>query len=315
MKNKKVVVTGGAGFIGSNIVSRLCSDNSVVVVDNLSTGRRENIAELIESDTIDFVEGSITDVDLLHEVFAGAEYVFHQAAVPSVPRSVKDPVTSNEHNVNGTLNVLVAARDAQVKKVVYASSSSVYGDTPELPKREDMQLAPLSPYAVTKLAGEYYCNVFQKLYGLGTASLRYFNVFGPRQDPNGAYAAVIPRFINMVLQGESPVIFGDGLQTRDFSFVSDVVAANIGVAESQATGEFNIAGGNRLSLNELTDIIILLGGSSIEKQYADPRPGDVMHSVADLSKARAAFGFNPHYLVKDGLKETFQWFRKQAEDL
>lgn len=311
MKNKKIVVTGGAGFIGSNLVEALCDVNKVLVIDDLSTGHEENIASLIDTGAIEFEQVSILDAVALQELFTGVTYVFHEAAIPSVPRSVKDPVRSSNVNTQGTLQVLLAARDAGVKKVVFASSSSVYGDTPTLPKHEDMNPMPLSPYAVAKLAAEYYCTVFSGVYGLPTACLRYFNVFGPRQDPLGDYAAVIPKFISRLLHGESPVVYGDGLQTRDFTFVKDVVQANIKAAESTAMGVFNIACGSRIRLTELADMLIRLSGASVQVKYEDDRPGDIKHSLADISKAQKSMGYKPEYSLKDGLKETFVWFQKK----
>ncbi len=299
----KAVVTGGAGFIGSNLTEELAKEqeNEVVVVDNLSTGRRENLQNLKNLKKCLFVEGSVTDLDLLRGVFKGCDFVFHQAAIPSVPRSVKDPLATNNVNTNGTLNVLVAARDCGVKKVVFASSSSVYGDTPELPKREEMTPNPLSPYAVTKLVGEYYCKVFEEVYGLKTVSLRYFNVYGPRQDPHSDYAAVVPKFVKSVSENKPPVIFGDGEQTRDFTFVKDVVRANLLAAKSGATGVFNIASGRRVSINELAEKIIKIQGKELEPVHSDPREGDVKHSLGDISRAQRGFGFEPRYSLEEGL--------------
>ncbi len=310
MKNKTVVITGGAGFIGSNLARELASSNHVIVVDDLSTGDLDNIQDLIDSKDIEFIQGNITDLNLVQKTFEDVDYVFHEAAIASVPRSIKDPVTSNYANVNGTLNVLVAARDNNVKKIVYASSSSVYGDTPTLPKKEDMKTRPLSPYAVGKLTGEYYCQVFNNIYSLPTVSLRYFNVYGPRQDPLSEYAAVIPKFITCILNEESPIIFGDGEQTRDFTFIEDVVQANILVAESDATGVFNIAGGKRISINDLVRSITVVTEKDIEPVYNDPRPGDIVHSLADISKAKEQFHFNPKFTMDNGLEATVEWFRK-----
>ncbi len=310
MKNKKVVVTGGAGFIGSNLAKKLASDNKTIVVDDLSTGYLKNIQDDVDKNQIEFVKGSITNLDLLKEVFRDVDYVFHQAAIPSVPRSVKDPVLSNNANVNGTLNVLVAAHYNNVKKVVYASSSSVYGDTPTLPKKEEMTPCPLSPYAVSKLTGEYYCKVFTGVYDLKTVALRYFNVYGPRQDPDGEYAAVIPKFIMNILVGKSPVVYGDGEQTRDFSFIEDVVQANISAAESTACGVFNVAGGKRITINNLADSIMKITGKKIDIEYKDSRPGDIVHSLADISKARSGFNYKPNFDIEKGLKETVKWFQK-----
>ncbi len=310
MKGKKVVVTGGSGFIGSNLTQELSKENQVTVVDNLSTGYLENIQNFINSGDIIFVKGSITDMDLLQKLFEDVDYIFHQAAIPSVPRSVKDPISSNYTNVNGTLNVLVAARDNNVKKLVYASSSSAYGDTPVLPKSEDMKPCPLSPYAISKLTAEYYCQVFSDVYNLATASLRYFNVFGPRQDPSSEYAAVVPKFIGSVLNDKSPIVYGDGEQTRDFTFVDDVVNANILAAESMSTGVFNIAGGKRISINDLAGLIMELLDKDLDITHIEPQPGDIKHSLADISKAREQIKYMPKFNVKDGLKETVKWFQQ-----
>jgi len=310
MKDKNVVITGGAGFIGSNIARTLAADNDVTVIDDLSTGNLENIKDLVDNQSITFVEGSITDLDLLNKTFKNVDYVFHEAAIPSVPRSIKDPIKSNYTNVNGTLNVLVAARDSGVEKVVYASSSSVYGDTPVLPKREEMTPSPLSPYAVSKLVGEYYCRVFTEVYGLPTVSLRYFNVYGPWQDPSSEYAAVIPNFISQVLNYKSPIVFGDGKQTRDFTFVRDVVNANTFAVKGKTCGVFNIASGERISINELAQLVMKITGKDIDVVYDDSRPGDIMHSLADISKAKEKFGYEPKFDLTEGLEETLKWFRK-----
>jgi UDP-glucose 4-epimerase len=308
MHSKKIVVTGGAGFIGSNLVEELSKRHNVTVIDNLSTGRTENITHI---QNIDFIEGSISDLGLLIYAFDGAECVFHQAALPSVQRSVEDPLASNAANVEGTLNVLVAARDCGAKKVVYASSSSVYGDTPTLPKREDMKPNPKSPYAVSKLAGEYYTRVFSDIYGLKTVCLRYFNVFGPRQNPKSQYAAVIPIFITKILEGKPPVIFGDGNQTRDFTFVRDVVKANILAMEKEsAEGVFNIACERRTSLNSLVGHIVDITGSKIEPVYDKPRQGDIRDSLADITAARRELNYEPDYDLILGLTETIKWFQR-----
>lgn len=303
----KVVVTGGAGFIGSNLAEELSKKHDVIIIDNLSTGRMENLDEII--DKVNFIKGSITDQELLRKAFAGADSVFHQAAMPSVQRSIDDPIASNEANVDGTLNVLVAARDCGVGKVVYASSSSVYGDTPTLPKKEDMIPNPKSPYAVSKLAGEYYCRVFSEVYGLSTACLRYFNVYGPRQDPQSQYSAVIPIFVTKILAGEPPVILGDGTQTRDFTFVKDVVTANILAMESEAEGVFNIACGHRVSLNELAANIMEIADTRLDSIYDKPRLGDIKDSLADISSARNKMGYEPSFDLNSGLEETIKWFR------
>jgi UDP-glucose 4-epimerase len=305
----KVVVTGGAGFIGSNLAAELLKSFKVTIIDDLSTGRLENLEDIL--DRVEFTRGSVTDLDLLREAFVGAEAIFHQGAVPSVQRSVDNPLATNHANLDGTLNVLVAARDCGARKVIYASSSSVYGDTPTLPKREDMTPNPQSPYAVSKLAGEYYAQVFSELYGLETVSLRYFNVFGPRQDPGSDYAAVIPRFISRILQEKPPVIFGDGEQTRDFTFVKDVVAANILAMEGDVQGVFNIACGQRISLNELADRIMAISGMSLRPVYDAPRPGDIRDSLADISAARKRLGYRPEYDLQRGLEETVRWFSER----
>jgi len=311
MKNKKIVVTGGAGFIGSNLARYLSNENNhVVVVDNLSTGHLENIQDLIESDKIEFVKASITDLNILQGTFKGFDYIFHEAALPSVPRSIKEPLITNQVNINGTLNVLIAAKDAGVKKVIFASSSSVYGDTPTLPKTEKMIPNPLSPYAVSKLAGEYYCGVFTEVFHLPTVALRYFNVYGPRQDPSSEYAAVIPKFIQSILSDNSPVVYGDGEQTRDFTFIDDVVHANVLAAESDTTGVFNAAGGKRISINELANTVMALCNKELEIVYEEIRPGDIKHSLSDISKAKEEFGYYPRFDIKNGLKETIQWFQK-----
>jgi UDP-glucose 4-epimerase len=304
----KVVVTGGAGFIGSNLAEELLKKHEVTVIDNLSTGRIENLDQII--DKINFIEGSITDLDLLKAAFSGSDTVFHQAAIPSVQRSVDNPIASNEANVEGTLKVLVAARDCNVRKVVYASSSSAYGDTPTLPKKEDMKPNPKSPYAISKLAVEYYCRVFSEVYGLRTACLRYFNVYGPRQNPESQYAAVIPRFITRALANEPLVIYGDGEQTRDFTFVKDVMKANILAMDSPAEGVFNIACGKRMSLNELASKIMEITGIKLDPIHDEPRQGDVKDSLADISDARRELGYEPDFDLASGLEETIEWFRK-----
>lgn len=307
MTSKNVVVTGGAGFIGSNLVEELAKEHHVKVIDDLSTGHIENLDQIRG---VEFIPGSITDLDLLREVFSDVDWVFHQAALPSVPRSIEDPISSNRVNVDGTLNVLVAARDCGADKVVYASSSSVYGDTPTLPKREDMTSNPKSPYAITKLAGEYYCRIFSDIYGLKTVSLRYFNVFGPRQDPRSQYAAVIPLFITKILNRTPPTIFGDGTQTRDFTFVKDVVQANIRAMESGAVGVFNIACGRQIVLNDLADEIMKITGIETQKVYEPPRAGDIKDSLADISRAREILGYEPRFELNSGLAETIRWFQK-----
>ena len=301
---EKVIITGGAGFIGSHLTEELIKRGySVTIVDDLSTGKQENI----DGNGADFIRGTITDLSLLQKSFQDTRYVFHQAAISSVPRSIDNPQLSHEVNITGTLNVLLAARDNGVKKIIYASSSSVYGDIETLPKREDMTTSPLSPYAVAKLTGEHYCRVFEQVYGLPTVCLRYFNIYGPRQNHDTEYAAVVPRFIKKVFEGNSPIIFGDGEQTRDLTFVKDAVEANIRAAESNASGIFNISRGERVSINHLVKRIIEMIGNPVDPIYQDSRPGDIKHSLADISKAKA-FGYQPKYDLSDGLTETAKFF-------
>ncbi len=307
---QKVIVTGGAGFIGSHLAEELAGQGYyVTILDDLSTGKMENIELLLKQENAEFIQGSITDLPLLQKLFQGADLVFHQAARGSVPRSIDNPQASHETNATGTLNVLIAARDSGVKRVVYASSSSVYGDTPTLPKCEDMPLNPQSPYAVSKLAGEYYCQVFHGVYGLSTVSLRYFNVYGPRQDPNSQYSAVIPVFVRRVSAGEPPIIFGDGEQTRGFTFVKDVVQANILAAQSDVYGVFNIGWQERVTIGELAHLIIKLVGNDLKPVYQEPRPGDIRHSLADISKAKV-FGYEPKHSLEAGLAEVIQWLQR-----
>ena len=304
--NKKAVVTGGAGFIGSHLTEALVKQAyQVTVIDDLSSGRLDNIKDVLSK--VKFEEGSVTDFPLLSELFRGADYVFHLAAIPSVPRSIENPRASHEVNVSGTLNVLLAASQNKVKKVIFASSSSVYGDVPTLPKKEDMQTVPLSPYAVGKLAAENYCRVFSQVYQLTTAALRYFNVYGPRQDPNSQYSAAIPKFISRTLEGKPPIIFGDGEQTRDFTFVKDVVEANLLAARSDMCGVFNVSRGVSITINQLAKLIIRLLGKKLEPVHEEARKGDIKHSQADISKARA-FGYEPKYDLETGLTETLRWF-------
>ena len=309
MQKDKVLVTGAAGFIGSNLSSKLLEKGyQVVGLDNLSTGRQENLVDLQDKEDFRFIQGDINDLELLMDIMSDVSYVLHQAAIPSVPRSVSDPITSNKANIDGTLSVLVAAKESKVKKVVMASSSSVYGDSETLPKHEGMEYNPLSPYALNKLTCELYCKIFTDLHGLQTACLRYFNVFGPHQDPKSEYAAVIPRFITMIANDSSPTIFGDGTQTRDFTFVDDVAEANIRAMTSKATGNFNIAGGSRISLLDLVKTINDILGKDVQSLFDEPRAGDIKHSLADISKARDAFGFSPQYSLEQGLRRTAEWF-------
>jgi UDP-glucose 4-epimerase len=305
MIDKNLVVTGGLGFIGSNLVESLIENNEVTIIDDLTSGKLENI-EHIKNENLKLIKGSITDLDL-RNIFRDADYVFHEAALISVPESVLNPLSYNEVNVTGTLKVLMAAKDTDVQKVVFASSAAVYGDNTSLPIDEKAPIQPLSPYAVNKATGEMYCNVFTQNYGLPTVSLRYFNIFGPRQDPNSAYAAVIPNFINNILKGEKPVIYGDGEQSRDFISVKQVVKANILACQSSKNGIFNIALGKSTTINQLLDMVKEIMDVDIEPEYMEPRAGDVKHSLADVSRAKL-FGFNPSKDFKDDLIETVEWF-------
>jgi UDP-glucose 4-epimerase len=312
----KILVTGGGGFIGGHLVERLLADgHDVRALDNFTTGRRENLNDVI--DAIELVEGDIQSYERAHTAVRGCDVVLHQAALPSVPRSVRDPLTSNASNVIGTLNVLLAARDSDVRRVVFASSSSVYGANPTLPKREDLQTMPISPYAVAKLAAEGYCQSFWHVYQLETVALRYFNVFGPRQDPRSEYAAVIPKLITAALEETTPVIFGDGEQTRDFTFVDNVVEANVlAMAAPDVAGEvFNVAVGDRISLNTLLQQIGEITGREIAADYAAARAGDVRHSLADVSKARERLGYAPKVSLAEGLRRTIEWHREAGAPL
>jgi nucleoside-diphosphate-sugar epimerase len=305
------VVTGGAGFIGSNIVQRLAEEGQEVrVVDDLATGHRENLKAA--GGAARLFEGSVTEGALLRRAFAGADYVLHQGALASVPRSVADPLATNAANVEGTLQVLEAARACGVRRVVYASSSSVYGDAPTLPKREDMTPQPKSPYAVSKLAGEYYCQVYNSVYGLETVSLRYFNVFGPRQDPASQYAAVVPIFIRCIVAGQAPKVYGDGEQSRDFTYVDDVVTANLQAAQAEgaAGAVCNLGRGERHTLNELLEILQDIIGRRVKAAYGPDRAGDVKHSMADITRAREAFGYEPQVTFEEGLRRTVEWYRR-----
>ncbi|MCQ1537734.1 SDR family oxidoreductase [Methanocalculus taiwanensis] len=307
----RYLITGGAGFIGSNLADHLAEDHDITIIDNFATGRSANVADLREHKNVTFIEGSITDIELMQEITRGVDGIFHQAAIPSVPRSVKDPLTTNEANITGTLVLLHAAKENGVRKVVTASSSSVYGDTPTLPKEEGMSPNPLSPYAVSKLADEYYGKVFYELYGIQTVFLRYFNVFGPRQDPSSEYAAVIPKFITRLLEGKPPIIYGDGGQTRDFTFIKDVIQANVKAMESEATGIYNIACGKRISLNELAEILMKIIGTHAKPTYEPIREGDIRDSLADISRAKTAFEYEPAYTLEEGLAATVAWFVEQ----
>ena len=308
----RYLVTGGAGFIGSSLARAVVERGGEVrVLDSFLTGREENLADLPD---VEVVRGDVRDLDGLRAAMKGVERVFHQAAVPSVARSLADPLLSDEANVRGTLNVLIAARDAGVPRVVFASSSSVYGDTPTLPKVETMLPSPLSPYAVTKLTGEHYLKVFHHLYGLETVALRYFNVFGPRQDPSSDYAAVIPLFVSLMSQGERPNINGDGTQSRDFTYIDDVIQANLLACEAPGVGGevFNVACGRRHTLLDLVDSLNKILGTSLEPTFGPRRSGDVMHSLADVEKARRLLGYEPSTTFEEGLERTVAWGRARV---
>ena len=303
------LVTGGAGFIGSHLAEELVRRGDTVrVADNLATGKRQNLAHIRK---IEFIEGDLADLDVARRVVAGVDFVLHQAAIPSVPRSVQDPLTSHRANVEATLNVLLAARDAGVKRVVYAGSSSAYGDTPTLPKTEAMPTGPLSPYALQKLVGEQYCQLFTRLYGLETVTIRYFNVFGPRQDPSSPYSGVISLFISALCERRQPTIYGDGEQTRDFTYVANVVDGVLRACDApQASGQvINVATGGRISLNQLLATLSELVGSTVAPVYASPRAGDVRDSQADIRKAEQLLGYRPLVDLQEGLKKTLEWYR------
>ena len=307
MKNKKVAVTGGLGFIGSHLVERLNENNDLVIVDNQSSGNIKNIQDL-DFSRIDTDLGDITQVNL-ERIFEDVDYVYHMAAVTSVPQSVNDPLRSNEVNITGTLKVLEAAKKCDVKKLIFSSSSAVYGETESLPISEKNPINPLSPYAVTKATGELYCTVYSEIYDLPTIALRYFNVFGPKQDPESQYAAVIPIFIDKILKNQRPVIYGDGEQTRDFVNVKQVVDANILAAESNKTGSYNIGLGKSTTINYLFEMIKEIMKKDIKPIYKNERHGEIKHSVADISKARS-IGYSPKNDFTDELAETIEWFKK-----
>lgn len=304
------VVSGGAGFIGSHLSEALASSgHDVTIIDDLSTGKEEYVSSILTHPRVTFIRDTVQDVTSLTRHCEGADGIFHQAAMVSVPGSIEHPLRSHEATLTGTLNVLLAARDCGIQKVVHASSAAVYGNLPGLPKREDMPVDPLSPYAVAKYAGEQYCRIFSALYGVETASLRYFNVFGPRQDPRSDYAAVIPRFIARIRAGKAPLIYGDGMQTRDFVYVKDVAKANIQVMEAGSQGVFNIASGRETSVNELAAILLDLFNVKYEPEYCPERPGEVTRSVADISRARQVFGYHPQFSLKEGLLDTISHLR------
>jgi len=304
------VVTGGGGFIGSHIVEELLRRRETVkLIDNFSTGKRANVEAF--KNKADIIETDISEGKNLVDIFKGADYVIHQAAIPSVPKSILDPVTSHRSNVNGTLNVLIAARDAGVKRVVYASSSSLYGDSPTLPKHEEMMPKPLSPYGAQKLFGEMYCQVFTRSYGLETVALRYFNVFGPRQDPSSPYSGVLALFIPAVLQDRRPTIYGDGLQSRDFTYVQNVVDANLLACTVPGIGGqvFNIARGDRITVNSILQQINKITGKDVPPIYSEPRAGDIKHSQADITRAREHLGYEARISFEEGLRRTIEWYR------
>jgi len=309
-----ILVTGGAGFIGSHLAETLLKQgHQVRVLDNFSTGKKENLIFEEPHPSLEIISGDIRDLHDCQRAVAGIDYVFHEAALASVQRSVEDPLTTQAVNVGGTLHILMASREAGVKRVIYASSSAIYGDTPVLPKHEEMPPSPLSPYALQKYIGEQYCRLFFQLYGLDTLSLRYFNIFGPRQDPASIYSAVIPRFIEALVEGRSPVVYGDGEQSRDFTYVENVVEANVlAMAVSHGHGEvMNIACGQRTSLNQLLEILQRILKSKVRATYQDPRLGDVKHSLADIGKAIAFLHYQPRIGIETGLKRTAGYFEKQ----
>jgi len=307
------LITGIGGFIGSSLARALLSRGEQVRgVDNFCTGKRENLADIL--DRIDFHEADIVDLAAMHKACAGVDFVLHQAAIPSVPKSVLDPLGSNQANVDGTVNVLIAARDAKVKRLVYAASSSAYGDTPTLPKREDMKPDPISPYAVAKLASEHYLISFYRCYQLETVALRYFNIFGPRQDPSSPYSGVLAKFITVMLRGEQPSIYGDGEQSRDFTYIDNAVEANLLACKAPAAkvaGQmFNVATGRRVSLNETFKLLQPLTSYKGQPEYGPERGGDIKHSLADISKAEAGLGYKPKIDFEEGLRRTVEWYRK-----
>ncbi len=306
----RYLVTGGAGFIGSNTVDELVRrGHSVVVLDDLSSGREDNLAEI--RNKITFIKGSITDIEVVRKVMHEAEYVLHLGARTSVPRSVKDPLETNKINIEGTLNVLVAAKELKVKRVVFAASSSAYGETPTLPKTEAMQPQPISPYGVTKYVGELYCQTFGRCYGLENVALRYFNIFGPRQDPSSPYSGVLAKFCTAFLEDVQPLVFGDGEQTRDFTYVDNAVQANLAACEApNASGKvFNVGVGGRVSLNEVLRELAKITGKTLAAKYEPPRDGDIRDSQADISEARETLGYHPQVSFEQGLARTFEWYR------
>ncbi|HLI30216.1 MAG TPA: SDR family oxidoreductase [Terriglobia bacterium] len=306
------LITGGSGFIGSHTADEILRRGGEVrVLDNLSTGRRENLAHI--SNRIEFFELDIRELDAIRPVFEGVDYVVHLAALPSVPRSVADPITSNAINITGTLNVLVAARDAKVKRLVFSASSSAYGDNPEFPRRETQMPRPLSPYALGKLAGEYYCQLFTQLYGLEAVALRYFNIFGPRQNHHSPYTGVLSIFITAFLKGETPTIFGDGEQSRDFTYVANAVKATLlaCTAPGAAGKVINVGVGEQFTLNRTVAMLNEIMGLSVKPKYGPPRAGDVRDSLADITLARQALGYEPDFRYEEGLRKTIEWYRQE----
>jgi UDP-glucose 4-epimerase len=312
----KCLVTGGAGFIGSNLVQKLLDrGDSVRILDNFATGKRQNVTGF--GDRVEVIEGDIRSYHIVREAVDGIDVIFHEAALPSVPRSIKDPITTHEVGVNGTLNVLQSARDCNVKRVIFASSSSIYGNNPVLPKHEGLTPAPLSPYAVSKLTCEHYLQVFFQLYGLETVTLRYFNVFGPRQDPSSQYSAVIPKFIALMRNGERPTIYGNGEQSRDFTYVDNVVHANLLAATVEtgvAGGVFNAACHDQITLNDLVHSLNGAIGTSIEPMHTEPRLGDIQHSFAAIDKFKDATGYEPLVSFTEGIKRTVEWYSRQLNE-
>ncbi|MCD4828960.1 MAG: SDR family oxidoreductase [Candidatus Cloacimonetes bacterium] len=309
------LVTGGSGFIGSNIVRTLLTrGENVRVLDNFSTGKRENIYSLLDNPNLQLIEGDLRSFHIVRNAVKDVDYILHQGALPSVPRSINDPITTNDVNILGTLNILEAAREMGIKRVVYASSSSVYGNSEKLPKTEDMPISPLSPYALSKYTAERYCQLYSQLYGLETVCIRYFNVFGPYQDPTSQYSAVIPKFIRLIAAGERPVIFGDGLQSRDFTFVANNVEANLLAAKAPGIGGdvFNIACGERYTLLDLVDLINKIMGTNIEPIFAESRAGDVKHSMAGIDKAKRLMGYTANTKFEAGLRQTVAFFCPKA---
>lgn len=312
-----VLVSGGAGFIGSNLVEALLKkEHHVRVIDNFSTGKRENLLSVRDHHNLEIINGDICDLVVCRKVVKGIDFVFHHAALPSVQRSVEDPILTNAVNAQGTLNLLIASRDSGVKRFIYASSSSIYGDTPTLPKREDMPPNPQSPYALQKYIGEQYCRLFYTLFGLETVSLRYFNIFGPKQDPESIYSAVIPRFISAMIEKKSPVIYGDGEQSRDFTYIDNVVQANIlAMEKDHLHGEVvNIGCGEMISLNHLLEILYMIFGYKISPVYQEPRKGDVRQSLADINLGKKLLNYEPIVRIEDGLKKTVEYFKSQYKN-